>query len=72
LIKTIPYRTKDLKTAMPKQLHIHVLVSVLLLAGCGDKGQSDCPDPAAQSDEYMTETEKKLARLKTGFDPNCK
>jgi predicted small lipoprotein YifL len=68
----MPYRAEDLKTAMPKQPYIHILVSVLFLAGCGDKGQSNCPDPAAQSDEYMTETEKKLARLKAGFDPNCK
>ena len=68
----MPDLTEDLKTAMPKQLHIHILVTVLFLAGCGDKGQSNCPDPAAQSGEYMTETEKKLARLKTGFDPNCK
>jgi hypothetical protein len=38
----------------------------------GGEGQSKCPDPAAQSGEYMTETEKKLARLKEGFDPDCK
>ena len=57
---------------MPTKPYIHLLFSLLFLAGCGDKGQSKCPDPAAQSGEYMTETEKKLARLKEGFDPDCK
>lgn len=45
---------------------------IFLLAGCGESIQSKCPDSAAQSGEHMTETEKKLARLKKGFDPNCK
>lgn len=57
---------------MPTKSYVHLLFSFLFLAGCGDKGQSKCPDPAAQFGETMTETEKKLARLKTGFDPNCK
>jgi hypothetical protein len=48
------------------------ILTTILLLGCGEKMQSACGDPTAQSGEYMTETEKKLARLKKGFDPNCK
>nr|UOZ96995.1 hypothetical protein NCPCFENI_00901 [Cupriavidus sp.] len=47
-------------------------LSVTVATGCKSEATRDCPDPVAQSKEYMTETEKKLARLKTGFDPNCK
>jgi hypothetical protein len=47
-------------------------LSVLVATGCKSEATRDCPDPVAQSKEYMTETEKKLARLKKGFDPNCK
>jgi hypothetical protein len=47
-------------------------LSLGLIVGCSGEAKRDCPDPVAQSKEYMTETEKKLARLRTGFDPNCK
>lgn len=43
-----------------------------LIVGCGRETKPDCPDPVTQTSDYMTETEKKLARLKTGFDPACK
>lgn len=49
-----------------------LVVGLGLVLGCGGEPKSDCPDPVAQTSEPMTETEKKLARLKTGFDPNCK
>jgi len=49
-----------------------LVVSLGAVLGCGGEPKTDCPDPVAQTPEYMTETEKKLARLKTGFDPNCK
>ncbi len=51
---------------------IALVVSLGAVLGCGGETKTDCPDPVAQTPEYMTETEKKLARLKTGFDPNCK
>jgi len=59
-----------------RQMRIGLLAllagGVLLATGCRSESKRDCPDPVAQSSEYMTETEKKLARIKTGFDPNCK
>ena len=48
-----------------------ISLGLTVLVGCS-QNLSDCPDPVAQSDEPMTEQEKKLARLKTGFDPSCK
>lgn len=48
-----------------------VPLGLTVLVGCS-QNLPDCPDPVAQSDEPMTEQEKKIARLKTGFDPSCK
>lgn len=56
----------------PQGLFVVLALSVLVATGCKSEATRDCPDPVAQSKEYMTETEKKLARLKTGFDPECK
>jgi hypothetical protein len=49
-----------------------LVLSLGAVLGCGGEPKTDCPDPVTQTSETMTETEKKLARLKTGFDPNCK
>jgi hypothetical protein len=55
-----------------KGLFAALALLALVAAGCKSEATRDCPDPVAQTKEYMSETEKKLARLKTGFDPNCK
>jgi len=47
------------------------LLGLVFLTACS-QNLPDCPDPVSASDEPMTEQEKKLARLKTGFDPSCK
>jgi hypothetical protein len=47
------------------------IFGVWVLTACS-QNLPDCPDPVAASDQPMTEQEKKLARLKTGFDPSCK
>jgi hypothetical protein len=52
-------------------LSLFVSLGLSTVIGCS-KDLPKCPDPVAQSDEPMTEQEKKLARLKTGFDPSCK
>ena len=52
-------------------LSLLMSLGFLVLVGCS-QNLPDCPDPVVQSDEPMTEQEKKLARLKTGFDPSCK
>ncbi|MGA1272645.1 MAG: hypothetical protein ACO3WO_00495 [Burkholderiaceae bacterium] len=52
-------------------LSLFVSLGLTMVIGCS-QNLPDCPDPVAASDEPMTEQEKKLARLKTGFDPSCK
>ncbi|MFZ9116431.1 MAG: hypothetical protein ACO326_05855 [Burkholderiaceae bacterium] len=52
-------------------LSLFVSLGLTTVIGCS-QNLPDCPDPVAASDEPMTEQEKKLARLKTGFDPSCK
>ncbi|MFZ9809741.1 MAG: hypothetical protein ACO3TR_03105 [Burkholderiaceae bacterium] len=52
-------------------LSLFVSLGLTMVIGCS-QNLPDCPDPVSASDEPMTEQEKKLARLKTGFDPSCK
>lgn len=56
---------------MRRAFSLVLSLSLLMVAGCS-QNLPDCPDPVAASEEPMTEQEKKLARLKTGFDPSCK
>jgi hypothetical protein len=55
------------------RLLLSLLSTLVFFVGIGcSQSRPNCPDPVAASDAPMTEQEKKLARLKTEFDPSCK